>query len=181
MFCQCCITTCHPNLTVNEKQCVDTHSHKTLYGSVKNPTTKSMAEQLVGTDWEWLNKAESVLVLKVKHGWRTLMLTKRIRSTTPFIFKAELIENDWLRTQSKHQCACKMDSLSCRPLQKPLHRDDELTQKPLDDWPALGELVLYLNLQDISHQSHKCIFLNNKYSTLIKKYRASTSKQNIFI
>lgn len=89
-----------------------------------------------------------------------------------------------MRTQSKHQCACKMDSLSCRSLQQPLHRDDELTQKPLDDWPALGELILYLNLQDISHQSHKCIFLQksqNKSFVFIIVYFLSLLQITFFV
>lgn len=53
-----------------------------------------------------------------------------------------------------------MDSLGCRPLQESLHGDDQLTQEPLDDWTALGELILHLNLQHVRHQSHKGVFLH---------------------
>lgn len=52
-----------------------------------------------------------------------------------------------------------MDSLSCRPLQKSLHGDGQLTQKPLDDWSALGKFIFNFNLQHVSHQSHKGVLL----------------------
>lgn len=55
-----------------------------------------------------------------------------------------------------------VDSLSCRPLQESLQGDDQLTQKPLDDRSALGELILHLDLQDVSHQSHKGVFLHEE-------------------
>ena len=61
-------------------------------------------------------------------------------------------------TQSESCYVC-IDSLSCWPLQKSLHRDDQLTKKSLDNWSALGKLILNLDLQHVSHQSHKGVFL----------------------
>lgn len=52
--------------------------------------------------------------------------------------------------------------LSSWPFQKSLDGDDQLAQEALDDWPALGKLILHLNLQHISYQSHKCIFLKKE-------------------
>lgn len=40
-------------------------------------------------------------------------------------------------------------------LQQPLDRDRELSQKALDDWPTLGKLIFYLNLQNISGKRYK--------------------------
>ena len=39
--------------------------------------------------------------------------------------------------------------------QQPLHRDGQLPQEALDDWPTLGKLILHLDLQDVSGQGHK--------------------------
>lgn len=60
----------------------------------------------------------------------------------------------WARVQ--------VDSLSRWPLQESLHRDDQLTQEALDDWPALGKLILHLDLQHVRHQSHEGVFLHPK-------------------
>ena len=49
------------------------------------------------------------------------------------------------------------------PLQQPLHRNDQLTQEALDDWPALGKLVLHLDLHDIRHQGHKGVLLQGEW------------------
>ena len=55
-----------------------------------------------------------------------------------------------------------MNSLSRRAFQESLHWDDQLTQKPLDDWSALGKLILHLDLQHVGQQSHKGVFLQEK-------------------
>lgn len=54
----------------------------------------------------------------------------------------------------------RADSLSRGPLQESLHRDDQLTQEALDDWPALGKLILHLDLQHVRHQSHEGVLLH---------------------
>lgn len=59
--------------------------------------------------------------------------------------------------------ALRANLLSSWPFQKSPDGDDQLAQEALDDWPALGKLVLHLNLQHISYQSHKCIFLKKEY------------------
>ena len=40
-------------------------------------------------------------------------------------------------------------------LQQPLHRHGQLAQEALDDGPALGKLVLHLDLQHVRGQRHK--------------------------
>lgn len=43
------------------------------------------------------------------------------------------------------------DSLSHGALQKSLHGNNQLTQEALDDWSALGKLILHLDLQHVRH------------------------------
>lgn len=66
--------------------------------------------------------------------------------------------------QSEFTDVC-VNSLSRRALQESLHWDDQLTQKPLDDWSALGKLILHLDLQDVSGQGHKVKPLRRKTDT----------------
>lgn len=49
--------------------------------------------------------------------------------------------------------------------QEPLDRDGELPQEALDDWPALGELVLHLDLQDVGRQRHETKPLGERQKT----------------
>lgn len=47
---------------------------------------------------------------------------------------------------------------------EPLHRDSELTEEAFDDGSAFCKLVLHLDVEDVCHQCHKCVFLQTDKS-----------------
>lgn len=62
------------------------------------------------------------------------------------------------------------DEPCCMPLQKPLHRYRQLTQKALDDWPTLCKFVLHHDLQNIRHECDEGVLLHEgrqRYNCLI--------------
>lgn len=59
------------------------------------------------------------------------------------------------------------------PLQKSLYRYDQLTQKALDDWSALGKLIFHFDLHHVTHECHKSVFLQHN-----REKGASKSRSN---
>lgn len=48
--------------------------------------------------------------------------------------------------------------------QESLNRNNQLTQEALNDWPALGELVLHLNLQHVAQERHEGELLQHRHT-----------------
>lgn len=141
-----------------------TREHDLL--SHRSISNQCLNNEQIGTYWLGLTKQCWVPVLKVRCAWRRslfLFVWVLVKSEQNTHIYQHTLNAAAAFTVSLNTGTCVyVNSLSCRPLQESLHGDDQLTQKPLDDWSALGELILHLDLQDVSHQSHKGVFLHDE-------------------